>query len=593
MPQLAALMVTSAGARATQTHMAERGHIPEELRVRVQRQRRRQRFVRISFAATIAVTVLLLFGINQAQNLAPTARTLFVKPTAEAIWMLDLHLDYNNQGTLNGSFAIVRVKDDDAESGTRYDGTVNAVTLAGDESLGVTAGPRFLEFDLTEEGWPRKRIVNLGLTEPDAGSAVLHSGGEYWACWTRGDAVLVRPLDKPAEPHSLHAINRDGAALGGMAVKDRIWLLVLDRRDEKATLVSFVPGVVETEDGPQTHLEVLSRIQIPHKLRRCSLAVIETEHGDQPVVAMQRKDEREWGLLVYDPQGRDWHEASLPARESEPSRLEIINFTSLSADQGRVFATYNDGRSVKLARGTLGRDTVTWDEPAVLPLDKTQGVTAYVVWVAVLCAVLLLMASQGVWLMLNRERPGDRNLAAMLERKLETDTARIAKPEPKLLYASAIARVAALLIDLAITSPIVILLQDVYEYSWEQAYGFFAFASAARLDETLLHSLAATAVTVLVLAIYGTVAELFWGKTFGKTLLRLRVVDRKGEHPAAWRVIVRNLLKVFELLHFLVLLVPMILMMLTGKQQRLGDIAGGTYVIVDALPEETPDDIDI
>src|SRR5690606_1365904 len=149
--------------------------------------------------------------------------------------------------------------------------------------------------------------------EPDAGSAVLHASGEYWVCWTRGGAVLVRPLDKPAAPHSLHAINRDGAALGGMVVNDRSWLRELDRRDEEATLVSFLPGVVETEEGPEAHLEVLSRIQIPHKLRRCSLAVVATDHGDQPIVAMQRKDERDWGLLVYDPKGREWHESSLPA----------------------------------------------------------------------------------------------------------------------------------------------------------------------------------------------------------------------------------------------------------------------------------------
>jgi len=34
-------------------------------------------------------------------------------------------------------------------------------------------------------------------------------------------------------------------------------------------------------------------------------------------------------------------------------------------------------------------------------------------------------------------------------------------------------------------------------------------------------------------------------------------------------------------------------MMMTGKQQRLGDLAAGTFVIVDVVPDEAPDDIDI
>jgi uncharacterized RDD family membrane protein YckC len=100
-------------------------------------------------------------------------------------------------------------------------------------------------------------------------------------------------------------------------------------------------------------------------------------------------------------------------------------------------------------------------------------------------------------------------------------------------------------------------------------------------------------VTLLVLVIYSAIGELFWGKTFGKALLRIRVVDRKGEHPAAWRVIVRNLLKVFELIHFLILLIPMVLMMVTGKQQRLGDLAASTFVIIDAVADEATDDLDM
>ena len=89
------------------------------------------------------------------------------------------------------------------------------------------------------------------------------------------------------------------------------------------------------------------------------------------------------------------------------------------------------------------------------------------------------------------------------------------------------------------------------------------------------------------------VCEMMWGRTFGKALFRLRVVDAEGEQPAAWRIVVRNLFKVVELIHWVVLLIPMGLMMMSGKQQRLGDLLAGTYVIVDVIPDEAPDDIDI
>jgi hypothetical protein len=129
--------------------MAERSHIPDELRARIQKQRKRQRLVRFSFAITIAVTVILLFGIQQAQMLAPTARSLILRPTADSLWLIDQHYDLSSQTGRDGSFALVRIKEGEATQGTRYDGLVNAITLNRDGMLGITTGPRYLEFDLT------------------------------------------------------------------------------------------------------------------------------------------------------------------------------------------------------------------------------------------------------------------------------------------------------------------------------------------------------------------------------------------------------------------------------------------------------------
>jgi uncharacterized RDD family membrane protein YckC len=591
--------------------MAERSHIPDELRARIQKQRKRQRLVRFSFAITIAVTVILLFGIQQAQMLAPTARSLILRPTADSLWLIDQHYDLSSQTGRDGSFALVRIKEGEATQGTRYDGLVNAITHTSDGKLGITTGPRYLEFDLTKEGWPRSRIENLALGDPSSSAAVLHAGGTTWVCWTSGKQVMVRPLDAPdAQPHSVHSISDAGATLGGVAVQDRIWLSVSDKRADKLTLVGFRPGVTKpaasqepaaaavadpagTRKVAQTSVEVIARVEIGQNIRRAGLAVLPGARGDTPVVSYMRKNEKTWNIAVYDPVKKEVVDGPVPPRDAPPAKMELNNFLSLGLDGNQVAAVFDDDKTIMLAHGTIGENGLEWGTPEALPIDRTQGLAPYIIWLVILCGVLLLMASLGVWLLLNRERPSDRTLAAMLERKLDEDTKKIAKPEPKLPYASGLQRILALFIDIALTSPIVILLQDVYEYTWEQAYGFLAFGSVAQLDGALAQTVLATVVTLLVLVIYSAIGELFWGKTFGKALLRIRVVDRKGEHPAAWRVIVRNLLKVFELIHFLILLIPMVLMMVTGKQQRLGDLAAGTFVIIDAVADEATDDLDM
>ncbi len=591
--------------------MADKAHIPDELRARIERQRKRQRLVRFSFAITVAVTVILLFGVNQAQNLAPTTRNLHLLPIDDQLWMIDQHLELNNQGKLGGTFGLLRVDGDTVTMGSRYEGTITGITLLPNDRIGITTGARFLEFDLGQDGWPRTKIHNLDLNDPDTSAVVLRSDGHNWLCWTRGSEVSVRPLDQPdVAAHSLHKTTGVGAELRGVSIGDRIWLSVRDTRNNELTLVTFHAAIddavaVAPQDATapvaadtaaprsrRTRIDVIERTKVTANVKRSSLAVIRGEKGDHPVVAFIRKDERAWGLLAYDPAEKKWIDGTLPPREKPPSGLDVSNFVSIARNGDSLLLAFNDGPQVKLARGRLSADGVEWQQAEVLPIDRTQGATVYIIWFVLLFGVLLLMASQGVWLLLNRERPGDRTLAALLEKKLETDTSKPRKPEIKLLYASSLARALALFIDIAITSPIIILLQDVYDFTWDQAYGFLSFG-VATMDGSLLQTVMATLVTLLVLIIYSTVAEVFWGRTFGKALLRLRVVDVKGEQPATWRLIVRNLVKVFELVHFLVLLIPMVLMMMTGKQQRLGDVLGGTYVIVDAVPEESPDDIDI
>lgn len=588
--------------------MAGKSNLPDELRTRVLKQRKRQRIVRFSFALTAVAVVILLFGFNHLQTLAPTSRVVYALPAAETLWLIDQHIDVSSPTLSRGSFALMRHDGESVTSGARFDGLVSGAVLLPGNRLGVTTGERFLTFDLSAPDFARDQITNLGIDDPEAGVLVLSCAGRLWLIWTRGPEVNVRPLDDlNVAPHSLHKVSGTGARLGGTVAGDRVWLSVRDTRSNEVTLVCFKPGIEQVSAPPseapvpadaepparRTRIEVLERTKATGNVRASSLAVLETEKGDLPLLAFIRKEEKQWGLLAYDTAEKSWREGTLPQRSKPPTGMELSNFVTLARDGSDVLCVFNDGREVKLARGRGGHAGIEFEEPSLIPLDRPQGITGYIVSLVVLVVLFLLMASQGVWMLLNRDRPGDRTLAAMLEKKVETDTQTIKKPEMKLPYAGHLARALALLIDLAVTSPLVILLKDVYDYSFEQAYGFLAVGTMTGLDGSMLVTLKATAVTLMLLAIYGAFCELMWGKTLGKALLRLRVVDRKGEAAASWRIVVRNVLKVFELIHFLVLLIPMVLMMMSGKQQRLGDMLAGTYVIVEAVPEESPDDIDI
>ncbi len=109
--------------------------------------------------------------------------------------------------------------------------------------------------------------------------------------------------------------------------------------------------------------------------------------------------------------------------------------------------------------------------------------------------------------------------------------------------------------------------------------------------------LAVASISTLVLyVIYCTVMETRTATTFGKKLMKLRVVGPEGGRASFRQCLLRNLLKVIELLSlksplfFLVPLIPIF----TRYHQRFGDLIAHTSV-VDArtpLPEEPPAETD-
>lgn len=78
---------------------------------------------------------------------------------------------------------------------------------------------------------------------------------------------------------------------------------------------------------------------------------------------------------------------------------------------------------------------------------------------------------------------------------------------------------------------------------------------------------------------YGTVLEWLWaGRTVGKRLVGLRAIDERGLRIGFVQAVVRNLVRVIDLLPGLYL-VGGVSVLFDGRARRLGDIAAGTVVV--------------
>jgi uncharacterized RDD family membrane protein YckC len=89
---------------------------------------------------------------------------------------------------------------------------------------------------------------------------------------------------------------------------------------------------------------------------------------------------------------------------------------------------------------------------------------------------------------------------------------------------------------------------------------------------------------------YGIYAEWFWrGQTFGKRMMRLRVVDAHGLRLKFSQVAIRNLLRFVDMLPVLYL-VGGIACLVSRRGQRLGDFAANTLVV--RIPKLTEPNLD-
>jgi hypothetical protein len=96
-------------------------------------------------------------------------------------------------------------------------------------------------------------------------------------------------------------------------------------------------------------------------------------------------------------------------------------------------------------------------------------------------------------------------------------------------------------------------------------------------------------VVVAALIGYFPVSEAVWsGKTLGKLVMRLRVVDAKGGPVSVSQAIVRNLVRLVDFLP-LYYAVGAVTMFVNQRGQRLGDLAAGTVVVRERRAVSLPD----
>src|SRR5262252_8560459 len=97
----------------------------------------------------------------------------------------------------------------------------------------------------------------------------------------------------------------------------------------------------------------------------------------------------------------------------------------------------------------------------------------------------------------------------------------------------------------------------------------------------LLATLVFVLLGLLVVAAYWIVPEALWdGKSLGKLALGLRVVDAQGGPITAGQAIVRNLLRIVDVLP-VYYAVGAIAIFFSSRNQRLGDMVAGTVVVRD------------
>lgn len=141
-------------------------------------------------------------------------------------------------------------------------------------------------------------------------------------------------------------------------------------------------------------------------------------------------------------------------------------------------------------------------------------------------------------------------------------------------YANLGSRIVAIIIDLIILSLVVVIIA--------LPLGLLAGLSAIGNPTQLFVARIAFFVSfmvlnVLVWLLYFTYFEGTSGQTLGKKIMGIKVVKENGDQPSFMDALIRTILRIIDGIAFY--LVGFIVILVSEKKQRLGDMAAGTIVV--------------
>lgn len=87
---------------------------------------------------------------------------------------------------------------------------------------------------------------------------------------------------------------------------------------------------------------------------------------------------------------------------------------------------------------------------------------------------------------------------------------------------------------------------------------------------------------IAILIIYFPVCEWFYGKTLGKKIVKISIVDKSGNKPSPFQALIRFILRIIEVNPYILGCLPAFtFVFLTKRRQRFGDLMARTYVVCD------------
>lgn len=288
-------------------------------------------------------------------------------------------------------------------------------------------------------------------------------------------------------------------------------------------------------------------------------------------------------LLAYaqfTPADGSWHRLGrleLPAEVAKATTT--YGFTAFG--DGHVLALNNDGDVTLLAMDAETGKLSAMAKPPELNAtvtdgESTEGLLPLFLFSLAFMVLMMVIASRGM----RRRALHEQVSAGQLPRE---EAARIVAAQiERLMYLPVLVRrIGAVFVDLVVVSVVSLVIIMQTEFRELLADGRIpSTADTHRVVPILL----------AVLVGYHIIMELLWQRSLGKMLTKVCVVDLQGRRPAWWRIVLRNLIRPFDL--FLFGLVGLSSIIWSRRNQTLGDMAAGTRVVMNRPASGTPNDRD-